>query len=32
MEKKFLKEYYSKNKQEKYFHREFTKTYEEKKL
>ena len=27
MERKFLKEYYSKNKQEKYFHREFTQTY-----
>ena len=28
MEIKFLKEYYSKNKREKYFHREFTQTYE----
>ena len=27
MEKKFTKEYYSKNKYEKYFHREFTQTY-----
>ncbi len=27
MEKKFIKEYYSKNKYEKYFHREFTQTY-----
>ena len=28
MEKKFIKEYYSKNKYEKYFHREFNQTYE----
>ena len=28
MEKKFMKDYYSKNKYEKYFHREFTQTYE----
>ena len=27
MDKKFMKEYYSKNKYEKYFHREFTQTY-----
>ena len=28
MEEKFSKEYYSKNNYEKYFHREFTQTYE----
>ena len=28
MDKKFIKEYYSKNKFEKYFHRQFTQTYE----
>ena len=27
MEKKFIKDYYSKNNYEKYFHRDFTQTY-----